>query len=294
MNAHANEVASGERFEFGSNWARFLEVLTEERIANAEQSLRAMLGAGDLSHLRFVDVGCGSGLFSLAARRLGARVYSFDYDPQSVACARELKRRYFPRDYGWTISEGSALDERFLGGLGTFDIVYSWGVLHHTGAMWKALSNVAALVADGGKLFISIYNDNGNSSNRWRTVKRMYNRMPRALRFLVLWPAAIQLWWRPIVGDLVRLHPFREWRAYIQRRGMSPWRDIVDWVGGYPYEVAKPPEIIDFYGRQEFSLERLAPAGAPLGCNQFIFRKASPAQPEKRGDGRTTIPVGLP
>jgi 2-polyprenyl-6-hydroxyphenyl methylase/3-demethylubiquinone-9 3-methyltransferase len=292
MSVYASEVASGERFEFGRNWARFLGVLTEERIAKAEESLREMLGTADLSDLSFVDAGCGSGLFSLAARRLGARVYSFDFDPQSVACARELKRRYFPGDCDWSISEGSVLDEHFLAGLGKFDIVYSWGVLHHTGAMWKALANAATLVAEGGKLFISLYNDAGNSSKRWRAVKRTYNHLPRGLRFLVLWPAAVQLWWRPMAGDLVRLHPFREWRAYNQRRGMSPWRDIVDWVGGYPYEVAKPPEIAGFYQQRGFSPERMVPAGAPLGCNQFIFRKAPPVEPVMGVDGHSTLSVG--
>ncbi len=45
----------------------------------------------------FLDVGSGSGLFSLAAMRLGAdRVHSFDYDPQSVGCTKELKRRFPP------------------------------------------------------------------------------------------------------------------------------------------------------------------------------------------------------
>src|SRR5271154_68122 len=95
------EIAAGERFAFGENWRRFLSVLDESRVASAEDSLRSMLEVSDLRGKTFVDVGCGSGLFSLAARRLGARVHSFDYDPQSVACALELRQRYFPGDPDW-------------------------------------------------------------------------------------------------------------------------------------------------------------------------------------------------
>src|SRR5213592_354584 len=105
---HADEIGRGERFEFGDNWRRFLDVVDDARIAAAERSLEEMLGRGSLADKRFLDIGSGSGLFSLAARRLGARrVHSFDYDPQSVACTRELRRRYLPEDPAWTIERGS-------------------------------------------------------------------------------------------------------------------------------------------------------------------------------------------
>ena len=160
------EVTQGKRFEFGKNWSQFLTVLDDKRIARAEQSLQEMLEVDDLFGKRFLDIGSGSGLFSLAARRLGASVHSFDYDPQAVACTTELKRRYFPGDGMWTIEEASVLDREYLASLGKFDIVYSWGVLHHTGAMWDALENVCLNVAPGGRLFISIYNDQGRTSKR--------------------------------------------------------------------------------------------------------------------------------
>src|ERR1700685_2678380 len=117
------EIAAGERFAFGENWQRFLSVLDDSRILEAEDSLRQMLQVQDLSGKRFLDLGCGSGLFSLAARRLGARVFSLDFDPHSVACASELRRRYFPDDEDWQIEEGSALDAAYLESLGRFDIV---------------------------------------------------------------------------------------------------------------------------------------------------------------------------
>src|SRR3954471_7639318 len=120
------------RFGFGQNWMRYLSSVDEKRIAQAEHSLVDWLG--DLHGLRFLDIGCGSGLFSLAARNLGAEVLSFDYDRQSVACAEELRRVYRPGDAGWRIEQGSVLDRAYLASLGAWDVVYSWGVLHHTGS----------------------------------------------------------------------------------------------------------------------------------------------------------------
>lgn len=273
INQHAQEVAAGERFEFGKNWAEFLKLLNEDRIRIAEESIQDWLESKRLDGLSFIDVGCGSGIFSLAARRLGARVRSFDFDPHSANCARELKRRYFPGDPDWTIEEGSVLDRDYLLSLGQYDIVYSWGVLHHTGQMWTALDNVVPLVAPNGRLFISIYNDQGKWSRRWTTVKKTYNRLPPSLRFLVLWPSAWHMWGRPIVKDFLLLRPFHQWNDYIKRRGMSPWRDIVDWVGGYPFEVAKPEQIFDFYRARGFQMDRLGTCGGTLGCNQFVFRR---------------------
>src|SRR5690242_11777920 len=110
---HASEVRRGVRFEFGKNWQRFLNSLSDERIAIAEQSLIGYLDLPRLDGLRFLDVGSGSGLFSLAARRLGASVVSFDYDPHSVACTAELRRRYFPDDPSWGVLRGSVLDPAF-------------------------------------------------------------------------------------------------------------------------------------------------------------------------------------
>jgi len=267
---HAAEVAAGERFEFGKNWTRFLASLNDQRIDTAAQSLTLMVGS--LQGKRFLDAGSGSGLFSLAARRLGARVHSFDFDPDSVACTAELRRRYFPNDAEWIVEAGSVLDPAFLGNLGTYDVVCSWGVLHHTGHMWRALDLIAERVAPGGQLYIAIYNDEGALSRRWTWVKRNYNRLPPALRFLLLWPSFLYLYWKPLLKDLLLLRPGHTFRTYDQGgRGMTAWRDLVDWVGGYPFEVARPEEIVEFYRVRGFHLERMKTTN-DLGCNEFVFR----------------------
>jgi 2-polyprenyl-3-methyl-5-hydroxy-6-metoxy-1,4-benzoquinol methylase len=271
--SHQQEIAAGERFAFGENWRRFLLVLDDNRIRTAEDSLRRMLQVPDLQGKYFLDIGCGSGLFSLAARRMGAHVHSFDYDPQSVACTQELRRRYFPADTQWIVEEGSILDAAFVGRLGCFDVVYSWGVLHHTGAMWQALENAGALAGPESKLFIAIYNDQGVISERWRTIKRTYNRLPRGLRFVVAIPVLVHLNWRRAVKDFLRLKPFATWRNAGRERGMSAWRDLIDWVGGYPFEVAKPEAILDFYLQRGFHLTRLSTCGGSLGCNEFVFTR---------------------
>lgn len=274
---HAAEVARGERFKFGENWQRFLAVLNDDRIRQAERSLMNMLDVTDLRGKTFLDIGSGSGLFSLAARRLGARVQSIDFDPQSVACTTELKRRYFADDQEWRIEEGSALDAEYMRSKGQFDIVYSWGVLHHTGAMWTGLTNADLAVAPGGLLFIAIYNDTGSQSRRWLALKKKYCELPGFLKT----PFAALVWLpqelKSMGGALLRLKPgdyIRSWTHYDREgRGMSKWYDIIDWVGGYPYEFAKPEEIFDFYRARGYELTRLVCGNVGTGCGEFVFRK---------------------
>ncbi len=278
---HGREVASGERFEFGKNWSAFLSVLDDERIATAVESLKAMLEVDTLEGKTFLDIGSGSGLFSLAARKLGAHVHSFDFDSNSFACTQELRNRYFANDPHWRVEQGSALDADYVASLGKFDVVYSWGVLHHTGEMWRALENAVIPTTAGGKLFIAIYNDTGSQARRWHSIKKTYCGLPGILKksFAVAVTLPDEL--KKFAASLVTLKPMsyvRTWTQYKNGRGMNRWYDIIDWVGGYPYEVATVDEIFEFYKQRGFTLTKITTGGVGLGCNEFVFERSASSE----------------
>ncbi len=267
-----NEVSRGQRFEFGKNWRSFLDMLNEQRIDEAVKSLQTMLRVTTLDGLSFVDAGSGSGLFSLAAMRLGARVVSFDFDPSSVWCTNELRNRFYRGDPRWEVHQGSVLDAEFVASLGHFDLVYSWGVLHHTGQLWRAMDLAASMVAPGGKFFVGLYNDSDRPARYWLAVKKLYCRLPRAFKPLVLYPAAVQIWGPRMLLEFALGRPFHSWRHYKERRGMSPWHDVVDWVGGYPYEVSTPHQVFEFGRQRGFVLDNLM-STIDNGISQFVFVK---------------------
>ena len=267
------------RFKFGKNWSQFLTNLNEQQIDNAKSYLKFFLGKESLSGFTFIDVGCGSGLSSLVARQLGAKVFSFDYDPESVNCTLGLKNRYFSDDESWQIESGSALDETYISSLGSFDIVYSWGVLHHTGDMKKALINVMPLVKEGGLLYISIYNYQPYWSKLYKIMKQAYIRSPKILSALILAIYIASQVVKGFVRDIVMLkNPKIRYKKSIQERGMSKIYDWIDWVGGYPFEVAKPEDIFDIFHQHQFELIKMKTMSGGLGCNEFLFKKKQATQ----------------
>jgi 2-polyprenyl-3-methyl-5-hydroxy-6-metoxy-1,4-benzoquinol methylase len=272
-------MSDENRFAFGKNWKAFLAALDDDRIAQAVASLQTTLGVESLAGKRFLDLGCGSGLFSLAAHQLGAEVMSIDYDNDSVACSVELRSRHGGESPAWEIRQGSVLDEPLMESLGQADVVYSWGVLHHTGDMTRAIRLASERTRPGGLFMIAIYNDQGSASRRWLAIKQTYHRLPRPLRPLWVMLIAGIYELKFALARLARLRnplPFADWRAKRKDRGMSVWYDWVDWIGGLPFEVATPEQIILPLRRQGFVLENLKTVGNGWGCNEYVFQKLAP------------------
>jgi 2-polyprenyl-3-methyl-5-hydroxy-6-metoxy-1,4-benzoquinol methylase len=284
---HSDEVASGQRFQFGANWLRFSSGLDETQLRIAATSLADRLGDGfgggggtlpigsPTNVIRFLDIGCGSGIFSLAARNLGASVVSIDYDPDAIACTSALREKHFPGDAQWQVTEVSVLDQSAMQALGEFDVVYAWGSLHHTGQMWNAIKQALLRVSPGGVIVLAIYNDQGFLSHLWRGVKRLYCSSAFG-RVAVLSIAVPYFYGRSIVGGLARgRSPAATIARYRTTRGMSRYHDIVDWVGGLPFEVASPETVVQFASANGFEQRTLHPVGRAHGNNEFVFRRSS-------------------
>jgi 2-polyprenyl-6-hydroxyphenyl methylase/3-demethylubiquinone-9 3-methyltransferase len=281
MVAGAAREAEDDRFAFGENWRDFSRDLGDERIASARAGIERLLGDGDLSGETFLDIGCGSGLMSLAAHQMGAVVTAFDFDADSVATSLAVRDKHAGVD-AYRVLQGSALDPAFVTSLGTFDIVYSWGVLHHTGDMWKAFDIVQHAVAPGGRLVLAIYNDQGMPSRVWRRVKKAYvEGGPIRQRALL---TAYGSWFagKDLLVDamalrhgVARLRDEREARAEVRSRGMDRRHDLIDWVGGYPFEVAKPEQVFHYFHDRGFELTELTTCRGDLGCNEYVFHRAA-------------------
>jgi 2-polyprenyl-6-hydroxyphenyl methylase/3-demethylubiquinone-9 3-methyltransferase len=168
------------RFEFGKNWRRFVRKnFTRERSNIAKDHILKFTGRDTLKGLDFLDIGCGSGLHSLAAYDAGAdRVFGFDYDVNSVA-ATSIVRQSVGNPSNWRVERGDVLDKDYVAKLGKWNFVYSWGVLHHTGNVWEAIRNAQSTVADGGMFYIALYSSDVASPEEqefWLRKKREYNR----------------------------------------------------------------------------------------------------------------------
>lgn len=271
QNLYENTYKSKKHFSFGKNWQNFISSLTEEKIGNARKLIVDFLGGEDaIRGKTFVDIGCGSGLFSHVAYKLGAaRVVSVDVDEFSVACTQYLKEKQNNPE-NWEIKQGSALDEKFIKSLGKFDIVYSWGVLHHTGDMYRAFDVIANLMHDQSELCIAIYGRNGSgwtgSPETWLKVKKVYNRSGKIGKKLLYFGYVVYFF---AVNVRFKQNPWKKINSY-KERGMEWSNDVIDWLGGYPYEFAWPKEIIGYFEKKGMSCKKINDRNG-IACNEYLF-----------------------
>lgn len=252
-------------FKFGENWASFSQQLQEEQIEIAMSSLESLFGRGTLTGKSFLDIGCGSGIFAIAAARLGAAtVLGLDVDPVSVSTSKANAEHWFQGDSSQlSFQLLSALDTPGMQALGKFDIVYSWGVLHHTGDMALALRNSARLVNDRGLLMVAIYNRHW-SSLPWKFIKWLYNRVGTFGQRIFIWILT------PIILVAKFLVTFKN--PLKVRRGMDFMHNIIDWVGGYPYEYASVTQMTETLQKLGFEMVLVRPAKVPTACNEFVCK----------------------
>lgn len=257
-----------KKFEFGANWKNFSDIsLSEEKYKEAKSSLKKLFQDISFQGKRFLDVGCGSGIFALAAAELGAvEAVGIDCDASSVSTSTENINKLINSEaeisQSMSFHKKDILDESDIKSLGRFDIVYAWGSLHHTGDMYKALANCAKLVLPGGYLAIAIYNRHFTSPV-WSIIKRAY----------VFSPKWVQKVWIGLFFPVIYCAKFfvTGKNPCRMNRGMNFYHDVVDWVGGYPYEYADDSEIVAFLS-PNYSLVTLIPAEVPTGCNEYVFR----------------------
>ncbi|RMG29913.1 MAG: class I SAM-dependent methyltransferase [Methanobacteriota archaeon] len=256
------------QFDFGKNWKEFSEKkLTSERIAQAETHFHELLSGVNLKEKRFLDVGFGQGLSLLLAHKAGAVVSGIDVNPTCYDVVEKNKQE-MGIDEPIDIRVGSILDDEIVKDLkkNMFDVVHSWGVLHHTGSMWVAIDNVCSLVRDGGFLIIAIYNKHW-SSPLWKMIKLIYCKSPSFVQKALIWLFFPVIFFAKFL--VTGKNPLK------MKRGMDFFYNVVDWVGGYPYEYASPEEIISYVSSKGYRLVRISPSCVPTGCNEYIFCRLS-------------------
>ncbi len=262
-------TAATSRFEFGHNWEAYLAKISDAHLTEAQASFERFAGAEALRGKRFLDIGCGSGVHSYAAYRLGAsEIVSFDYDPFSVDCTQRLKNDRAAAADHWRVTQGDVLDAEKMRALGPFDYVYAWGSLHHTGSMWRAIENASMAVAANGQFHVALYNKHWTSPI-WRNIKRLYCTVPAPAKKSMLGLYETAEWLR--IALVKRKNPRRFIEEYGRQRGMIWKEDLRDWLGGYPYEYASPGEVEAFLVPRGFSVVKRNP-NRSIGCSEFLFR----------------------
>lgn len=252
-------------FDFGKNWGEFSSVLTPERVEKSRRSLEVVFGPDGLRGRTFLDIGCGSGVFSICASRLGAKkIVGIDVDPECIEVSRKNSLSFIGQSVMPEFLQISILDGEKVKTLEKSDVVYAWGSLHHTGNMWRAIKITTDLVDAGGTLWLAIYHRHFTSPI-WKEIKRTFNFAPRAGK------RVMTFFFYGIIFSAVlfktRKNPLE------QKRGMSFRHDVVDWIGGYPYEYASPREVIEYVTNLGFSLQKFIKTIYLTGNNEYVFKK---------------------
>jgi len=258
-------------FSFGKNWRDFVDTVSEDSIARAMKDIEEWLGRDSVEGKSILDIGCGSGIHSLCFHLLGAKeIVSLDVDPYSVESTRLLWEKA-GKPGSWRVLSGSVLDEEFVDSLDKHEVVYSWGVLHHTGSMWQAIANACSLVKEGGRIWLSIY-VKGPEYPAHLALKQSYNRSSALGKKLIIWKE---------IYKLMRLRRSRGQDPFAwnekKERGMDVYHDLIDWLGGLPYEVASKDEVVRFCGERGLVLEKLNELGEGA-CNSYLFSRPSAAR----------------
>jgi len=256
-------------FDFGENWLAYSKTaLTSERILSSREAFKKLISGIPIEGKTFLDVGFGQGLSSLCAAQLGAQVYGIDINQKNVKAFEVTKRSFeILGSERMDMCVGSILltedikplQEKQARG---FDIVHSWGVLHHTGDMAQAFENCRKLVKKNGAFIVAIYNRHW-SSPIWRLIKKFYCSSPKLLQ-------------RTLITIFIPIIFLAKFAVTLKNplkseRGMDFFIDIVDWVGGYPYEYASINDIQALADRHGHEAPRIEKAKVPTGCNEFVF-----------------------
>jgi 2-polyprenyl-6-hydroxyphenyl methylase/3-demethylubiquinone-9 3-methyltransferase len=270
-------------FAFGDNWSDYADKIRDDQIVQAKSALQRLLGDETLAGKRFLDIGCGSGLHSLAALQLGAaEVVAVDLDPECVNTTERVLSRFAPAGALYRVIQRSVFDLN-IADLGSFDVTYSWGVLHHTGKLSEALARAGAMTAPSGLFVFALYRKTwlcpiwtiekkwyaAASTKRQEYARRSYIRLFR-IRLL-------------LTGRSFATYE----KEYRSNRGMDFYNDVHDWMGGYPYESISSCEVDDSMRSTGFQALRLfLSKGRKIlgrdvgffgsGCDEYVYvRKGS-------------------
>jgi SAM-dependent methyltransferase len=257
-------------FNFGSNWKNYSKyALSGKKIETAKLHFDKLFENIDLNEKSFLDIGFGQGLSLLIATEKNANTVGCDINP---LCSEVLL--FNMKMFNNNLNEipvviGSINDETTVENIlklndgNLFDIVHSWGVLHHTGNMWKAIEKSKNLVTKNGIFVIAIYNKHF-TAKFWHLIKKVYNSSGWFIKNLML------------AGYLPLI--FIRYLLYFQNpmklpRGMNIYYDAIDWLGGYPYQYASIDEILDYMNQNGFTQVRIVKTSGFTGCNEFVFKK---------------------